>query len=148
MISDFYCSFCGYKTTIPRDNSEQREKYHIKTMHCFNCDHETPFIEIRDIDLMSKVDMKAIRNGIMAHYFKKYGYDFLKLMFYVEYCTSYQVYLNIVSKYIHPYLDMAIIFKDIEYLKKIMASIKERHVELYLKMKSLVVNKTIFTEIK
>ena len=144
MISELYCSFCGNKQPIPRPDSEQREKYHVKTMHCFKCKHDTPFIEIREKDSLDKKGIKVISNGILAFYFNKYGYDFLKLLIYIRYARSYNEYKDIVNTYIWPYKDMTPIFEQEKYLKIIVDSIYERHTELYNEIIRLLECKTVF----
>lgn len=144
MLSDFYCAFCGYKLTIPRLDSKQREKYHVKTMHCFNCNHDAPFIEIRGCDTLTDRDLKVIRNGILPYYFNKYGYDFLKLLFYIQYCEKYTDFKAVVDFYIHPYRDMTPIFEQERYLTVIVNSIQSRNKRLFRNIKELLEKKTVF----
>ena len=144
MLSDCYCAFCGYRLTIPRLDNKQREKYHVKTMYCLSCNHDVPFIEIRECDILSGRDLKVIKKGILPYYFNKYGYDFLKLLFYVPYYQGYAEFKEIIDFYIHPYKDMTPIFEQEKYLKMIVDSLKNRHKRLYRNMKKLLKEKTVF----
>lgn len=143
MISDFYCSFCGNKQPIPRPDSEQREKYHVKTMHCFKCNHDTPFVEIRETDAIDKRLVKVVSSGILPFYFNKYGYDFLKLLIYMKHVRSYREYKDIVSAYIWPYKDMTTVFEQEKYLKIIIDSIYKRHKGTYDEIIKLLECKTV-----
>jgi hypothetical protein len=48
--SDFYCVQCTNKMTLPRKNSKQREKSHLKSLYCVKCKDEINHYEVRDCD--------------------------------------------------------------------------------------------------
>lgn len=48
--SDFYCTICGEKITLPRQQSSQREKFHIKDIYCIRCKNSTKHLEVRQKD--------------------------------------------------------------------------------------------------
>ena len=53
-LSDLICSQCGSIMSIPRYKNGKRERFHVKDMYCINCNKETKFIEIGDIDIYKK----------------------------------------------------------------------------------------------
>jgi hypothetical protein len=48
--SDFYCTQCTNKLSLPRKNSKQREKMHLKSIYCIKCKDEINHYEVRDCD--------------------------------------------------------------------------------------------------
>lgn len=47
-MSDFRCTNCGNKgISIIRENGQQREAGHLKTMYCFCCNSEQNFVELK-----------------------------------------------------------------------------------------------------
>lgn len=44
-ISYLRCGHCGHIMPIPRRKSRLREKNHIKTIYCYNCQDVRDFIE-------------------------------------------------------------------------------------------------------
>ena len=51
-ISKLYCPVCGKYSFVPRSKSQQRNKKHIKTMHCWRCNEERELLEIREKDFI------------------------------------------------------------------------------------------------
>lgn len=51
LLSEFYCEECGMKIPLPRKKRKQREKGHIKHLHCVKCQKITAHTEVRSCDL-------------------------------------------------------------------------------------------------
>lgn len=61
--SDFYCLQCTNKITLPRKNSRQREKNHLKSIFCIHCKGYVNHYEVRDCDYDFQLqDLKDLIN--------------------------------------------------------------------------------------
>lgn len=48
--STFYCTQCTNKISLPRRNSRQRERSHLKNIYCVKCREEVNHYEVREFD--------------------------------------------------------------------------------------------------
>ncbi len=144
MISELYCTFCGNKLMLPRPEFGQREKNHIKTMYCFRCNKDTPHLEIRDIDGLLPSEVELLKSGILSYYFTKYGYDFLKALFFLKYCESYFEFSEVVNTLINTPNDMKELYDNRKILTNIAESIENRHNRLYNRIIKLLKSKTLY----
>jgi hypothetical protein len=48
--SNFYCTQCTNKISLPRKNSKQRERNHLKNIYCIKCKEEVNHYEVRSCD--------------------------------------------------------------------------------------------------
>jgi hypothetical protein len=48
--SSFYCTQCTNKISLPRKQSRQREKNHLKNIYCIKCKEEVNHYEVRSCD--------------------------------------------------------------------------------------------------
>jgi hypothetical protein len=65
--SDFYCLKCTNKITLPRKGSRQREKNHLKVIHCFHCKTSVNHYEVRDCDI--EFNLEALKGQIQSGLF-------------------------------------------------------------------------------
>lgn len=59
--SDFYCLQCLNKMTLPRKNSRQREKNHLKSIYCIHCKGYVNHYEVRDCDIDFSIEQLKIQ---------------------------------------------------------------------------------------
>lgn len=141
LISACYCTSCGKKMYIPREN--QKEKEHIKTIYCPMCLKKEAFVELREFDCLTPKRRAIFERGILAYYFEEYGIDFLKLLLYLPEIHSKKEFLDIIN-FINSGTDLTSLQDDVLLLKKIIISIKKRNHNLYCKIVKFVSTRTIF----
>lgn len=47
-ISDFYCTQCGNKFSLPRTSNKRRSKKHLKHLYCVHCKEDVNHVECND----------------------------------------------------------------------------------------------------
>jgi hypothetical protein len=131
---------------IPRTLDRQKEKEHIKTIFCCNCEENEAFIEIRDFDYLTPERRVIFERGILAYYFEEHGVDFLKLLLYLPDIHNKTDLLETVT-FINSGTDLASLQDNFLLLKKIIISIKERNQNLFYKINTFVSSRAIFIKI-